>query len=120
MNQMILNQYNEIQTSFGRSVTVLEHKFKDNLLYSQLVGNISRSTFNFIFYEAKRAFDLGSDTFKCGCTIVKTYGLPCTCVISKKIKVDCPIRMDEVFSHWNKLYFEDDGKMKMKNQVFPS
>ena len=49
---MILNQHNEIQTKFGHSITVLEHRFKDNMLYSQLVGNISRATLNYIFYEA--------------------------------------------------------------------
>ena len=32
VNHMILNQYNEIQTTFGRSIRVLEHKFKDNMI----------------------------------------------------------------------------------------
>ncbi|XP_050893614.1 uncharacterized protein LOC127100455 [Lathyrus oleraceus] len=36
-NHMIQNQHNEIHISFGRSITVLEHRFKDNTLYSQLV-----------------------------------------------------------------------------------
>ena len=41
VNQMIQNQHNEMHTLFGQSITVLEHIFKDNNLYSQLVGNIS-------------------------------------------------------------------------------
>ena len=53
VNQMIQNQHNEIQTSFGRSITILDHRFKDNNLYSQLVGNISRMSLNYIFHEAK-------------------------------------------------------------------
>ena len=36
VNLMIKNQHNEIQITFGRSITVLEHRFKDNILYSQL------------------------------------------------------------------------------------
>ena len=112
VNQMLLNQHNKIHTTFGRSITVLEHRFKDNTLYSQLVGNVSRAALNYIFYEAKRASNVGSDSSKCGCTIVKTYGLPCACVISKKMKVDSPIGMDEVSGHWKRLSFDDDGKMK--------
>lgn len=34
MNKMIQNQHNEIQTSFDRSITVLEHRFKDKNLDS--------------------------------------------------------------------------------------
>ena len=49
VNLMIKNQHNEIQTTFGRSITVLEHRFKDNILYSHLVGNISRAGLNYIF-----------------------------------------------------------------------
>ena len=96
---MIKNQHNEIQTTFGRSITVLEHRFKDNILYSQLIGNISRAGLNYIFHEAKRAESVGSDSAKCGCTIVKTYGLPCACVIDAKLKLGEPIRMDEVCPH---------------------
>ncbi|XP_058747057.1 uncharacterized protein LOC131620051 [Vicia villosa] len=86
VNLMIKNQHNEIQTIFGRSITVLEHRFKDNILYSQLIDNVSRTGLNYIFHEAKRGEVVGSDNAKCGCTISKTYGLPCACVIAKKIK----------------------------------
>ena len=39
VNEMLQNQHNEIQTTFGRSKTILEHQFKDNTLYTQLVLN---------------------------------------------------------------------------------
>lgn len=84
VNQMIQNQQNEIQTSLGRSITVLEYRFKDNNLYSQLIDNISRAGLNYIFHDAKRADNVGSDSTKCGCTIMKIYGLPCACVIAKR------------------------------------
>src|ERR1044072_4659273 len=109
---MILKQHNDIQMTFGRSITVLEHRFKGNMLYSQLVGNISRAGLNYIFHEAKRASNVGDDTLKCGCTIVKIYGLPCACVISTKMSGDSPIRMDDDSSHWKRHSFNDDGKMK--------
>src|ERR1051325_6837902 len=111
MNHMILNHHNEMQTTFSRSITVLEHRFKDNMLYSQLVDKIFRAALNYIFHEAKRASNVGDDTSKYGCTIVKIYGLPCACVIFKKMSGDVPIRMNEVSSHWKRLSFEDDGKM---------
>ncbi|XP_050875837.1 uncharacterized protein LOC127079496 [Lathyrus oleraceus] len=112
MNQMIQNQHNVIHTSFGRSITVLEHKYKDNNLYSQLVGNISRACLNYIFHEAKRVDNVGSNSVKCGCTIVKTYGLPCACLIAKKVRLGSSLRMYEVYSHWKRLKFDDDGAMK--------
>ncbi|XP_058725564.1 uncharacterized protein LOC131596844 [Vicia villosa] len=109
VNLMIENQHNEIQTTFGRSITVLEHRFKDNILYSQLIGNVSRVRLNYIFEEAKRGEVIGSDSAKCGCTISKIFGLPCACDIAKKIKLGEAIRMDEVIPHWKRLSFDDDG-----------
>ncbi|XP_050875905.1 uncharacterized protein LOC127079564 [Lathyrus oleraceus] len=96
VNQMIQNQHNEIHTSFGRSITVLEHNFKNNNLYSQLVDNICRAGLNYIFHEAKRVDNVGSDSAKCECTIMKIYGLPCACVIEKRVKLGSLIRLDEV------------------------
>lgn len=112
MNQMIQNQHNEIQTSFGHNITLFEHRFKDNNLYSQLVSNISRTRLNFIFHEAKQADNIGSDSSKCGCTLRKTYDLPCACPISKNVKHDSLIQMNEVFTHWKRLRFDDNDAMK--------
>ncbi|XP_058726465.1 uncharacterized protein LOC131597818 [Vicia villosa] len=53
INLMIKNQHNEIQTTFGRSITVLEHRYRDNILYSQLIGNMSQARLNYIFHEVK-------------------------------------------------------------------
>lgn len=91
---------------------MLEHIFKDNNLYYELVSNISREGLNYIFHEAKWVDNVGSNSPKCGYTIVKTYGLPCACLIEKKVKLDSPIRMDEVYNHWKRLRFDDDGVMK--------
>lgn len=109
---MIQNQHNEIHTSFGHSIIVLEHIFKDNNLYSQLVGNTSRMSLNYIFHKAKWTDNVGSDSAKGGCTIVETYGFPYTYVIAKKMKLSSLIKMDEVCTHWKRLRFDDDGVIK--------
>lgn len=93
---MLQNQHNKIQTTFGWSITVLEHCTKDSTLYSNLVGNVSRAGLNFNFHKAKRAEKTCSDSSKFGCTLRKTYVLPCSCIISKKMKLDALICMDEV------------------------
>ncbi|XP_058783994.1 uncharacterized protein LOC131658747 [Vicia villosa] len=109
VNLMIKNQHNEIQTSFGQRIIMLEHRFKDNILYSQLIGNMSQARLNYIFHEAKRGETFGGDSAKCSCTITMTYGLLCACVITKKDRLGEPIRMDKVTPHWKRLSFDDDG-----------
>lgn len=98
---------------------MLEHRFRDNNLYSQLVDNISRTRLNFIFYKAKQDEKVGFDSSMCGCALRKTYGLPRACLISKKVKLDIPIRMDEVCTHWKMVKFGDNGVMKDgKSNIF--
>ncbi|XP_058766511.1 uncharacterized protein LOC131640124 [Vicia villosa] len=117
IHHMISNQHNEIKTSFGQSITVLEHRFKDNILYSQLIGNMSRFGLNYIFHEAKQGETFDGDTAKCGCTITSTYGLPCACVLSKKVRLGEPIRMNEVIPHWKRLSFDDDGCIEEDSNI---
>src|SRR4051812_1550452 len=107
VNQMLDNQHNEIQTSFGRSKTVMEHRYKGPILFSHLIYNISRTGLNFLFHEANRSETTGTDSSLCGCTIRTTYGLPCACILAKKKILNSPIRMDEVADHWKKLRFDD-------------
>src|SRR3954469_17816905 len=95
VNQMLENQHNEIQTSFGRRKTVMEHRYKGQILFSQLIYNIFRLGLNFLFHEAKRSETTGPDNSLYGCTIRKTYSLPCARILSKKKKLNSPIRMDE-------------------------
>lgn len=108
MNQMIQNQHNEIKALFGCSTTMLEHRFRDNNLFLQLVY----AGLSFIYHETKRAKKVGSNSSKCGCTLRNTYNLPCACLILKKTKLDRLIRMDEVYSHLKRPWFDDDGMMK--------
>lgn len=79
------------------------------------MGNISRVRLNFIYHEAKRAEKTGSDSSKYGFTLGKTHNLSCAFVISKKMKLDRPIHLNEVYTHWTRLKFSDDGVMKDGN-----
>ncbi|MCI17250.1 otubain [Trifolium medium] len=47
------------------------------------------------------------DNKKCGYVLRRTFGLPCACVIARKLRNNLPIRLDEVNSHWKKLVFDD-------------
>ncbi|KAL8534876.1 hypothetical protein ACS0TY_010779 [Phlomoides rotata] len=53
------------------------------------------------------------DPLLCGCTLRKSYGLPCGHEISKFVAEDCPIPVDVVDGFWRKL----DMKPLMRNDV---
>ncbi|XP_058779086.1 uncharacterized protein LOC131653062 [Vicia villosa] len=74
-----------------------------------LMNTVTKAGLNYIFHEAKRGETVGSDIVKCDFIITRMYGLPCDCVIAKKVKLGEPIRMDEVIPHWKRLSFDDDG-----------
>ncbi|MCI69142.1 FAR1-related protein, partial [Trifolium medium] len=48
------------------------------------------------------------DSNKCGCVLRKSYGLPCACVIARKIRNKLPIRLDDINIQWKKLVIEYD------------
>jgi hypothetical protein len=118
--KMLVIQFSDIKTSFGQSLSVKEHRYDDHnsFMYPLLLFKISRKALDFIFHEAKRVVKCGSDPKKCECIIRKSYGLPCACVIAKKIRNRRPIRLDEVNMHWKKVSIEngefvDDGDKKL-------
>jgi len=90
-----------MQTSFGRSCTVLEHIFKDVILYSGLGDYVSRYVLgNIVVEEQSTKETLCMDTKSCGCVIRTSYGIPCACIIAMKIRDNKPIRLDEIHRHW--------------------
>jgi hypothetical protein len=106
---MLSNQFNKIKTSFGQSITGVEHHFKGHFLYSKLIYNISREGLKFIRGEEARSKDCGRNRKKCGCVIKRTYKLSCACLIALKIERKLPIRLDEVNTHWKRLQYEKGG-----------
>jgi hypothetical protein len=108
INKMLINQFTELQATFGRNLSVVEHTFKDHYLYTLLNYKISRAALNHIHREELRVEECGMDRKKYGCLMRRTYGFPCACVIARKMKNKLPIRLDEVNAHWKKLCFIED------------
>ena len=107
IDEMLVSQFGQIQSSFGRSVMVLEHRHV--ILCYGLGGNMSSQAMNFIFVEEERARKtLCIDKKTCGCVQRTSYGLPCACFISMKIRHNKPIRLDEIHPHWHKLYMGEE------------
>ena len=104
MHDMLVFQFTAIQTSFGQSVTVLEHRFKDVTLYSGLGGHVSRYVLDNIALEESRCRGtLCMDKEICGCVQRTSYGQPRACEITTKIFEDKPILFDEIQLHWHRL-----------------
>jgi len=89
IDKMLKNQLGEIQGSFGRSMIVMEHKYKRQKLFSELEGYVSRAALSFIDDQLQRSrtFDFAKED--CGCVQMTTYGLPCACIIAEKRKKIC-------------------------------
>jgi len=100
IHDMLVLQFTAIQTTFGQSVTVLEHRFKDDTWYSGLGGHVSRCALENIALEESRCRGtLCMDKEICGCVQRTSYGLPCACEIATKILEDKPILLDEIHHH---------------------
>ncbi|GAU32028.1 hypothetical protein TSUD_147240 [Trifolium subterraneum] len=108
IHQMLGIQFTEVQTQFGQSMSVEEHKYRDDKLYSLLVFKVSRAALDYIYKEAKIVDNVGMDRTKCCCLMRFNYGLPCACLIAKKLRHKQPIRLDEVYNHWKRLCFNNE------------
>jgi len=109
IDEMLAIQFGEIHSSFGRSVTVLEHRYKDVTLNSGLGGHISRQAMNYIFLEEERARKtLCIEKKTCGSVQRTSYGLSCACFIAMKIRHNKLIRLDEIHPHWHKFYMGEE------------
>jgi len=95
-DKMLKNQLGEIQGSFGRSITVMVHKYKKNKLFSELEGYVSRAALGFIDEELQRSRTFGFAQEDCGCVQMITFGLPCACIIAEKRKKKFLILLDEI------------------------
>nr|ABN06011.1 Ovarian tumour, otubain, putative [Medicago truncatula] len=104
IDDMLLLQFTAIQTTFGQSVSVLEHRFKDVTLYSDLGGHVSRYALDNIALEethCRETLCMNNDI--CGCVQRTSYGLPYACEIATKLLEEKPILLDEIHHHWHRL-----------------
>jgi len=96
-------QFGEIQGSFGRNKTVLEHKYKKIKMMRELEGYVSRRALKFIYDELKRSKTFGFEKEDCGCVQKTSYGLPCACIIAMKSKKNLPLVLDDIYPYWKRL-----------------
>jgi len=112
IHDMLVLQFTAIQTTFGQSVTVLEHRFKDVTLYSGLGGHVSRYALDNIALEESRCREtLCMDKEICGCVQRTSYGLSCACEIATKILEEKPILLDEIHHHWHRLRMGEESNV---------
>ena len=110
IHDKLVFQFTTIETSFGKSVTVLEHRFKDVTLYSGLGGYVSRYALdNIALEESHCRRTLCMDKEICGCVQRTSYGLQCACKIATKIREDKPILLDEIHHHWHMLCMGEES-----------
>jgi len=67
VHDMLELQHTAIHASFQTSIIMLEHRFKGNVLWSNLIQNISRETLHHLVVEYNKALEIGTDKSKCGC-----------------------------------------------------
>ena len=73
IDKMLAVQFGEIQGSFGRNKTVVEHKYKKIKMMRELEGYVSRRALKFIYDEFKcsKTFVFGKED--CGCVQKTSY-----------------------------------------------
>ena len=103
IDKMLKNQFGEIQGNFGRSITVMEHKYKKHKLFFEFEGCVSRAALGFINDELQRSRTFDFAKKDCGCVKMTTYGLPCAFIIVEKRKKKLSILLDEIHPHWQRL-----------------
>jgi len=103
IHKMLVMQFGEIQGSFGRNKTVLEHKYKSIKMMRELKGYVSRRALKFIYDELKRSKTFAFDKEDCGCVQKTSYRLPCACIIDMKSKQKLPLVLDDIYPHWKRL-----------------
>jgi len=110
IHDMFVLQFTALQTTFGQSVAILEHRFKDVTLYSGLGGHVSRFALdNIALEESRYRGTLCMDKEICGCVQRTSYGLPCACEIATKVLEDKPILLNEIHHHWHMLRIGEES-----------
>ncbi|KEH37073.1 hypothetical protein MTR_2g030885 [Medicago truncatula] len=110
IHDMLLLQFTAIQTTFGQSVILFEHRFKDVTLYSGLGGHVSRYALDNIALEESRCREtLCMDKEICGCVQRTSYWLPCVSKIATKILEEKPNLLDEIHHHWHRLRMGEES-----------
>ncbi|XP_028091889.1 uncharacterized protein LOC114292183 [Camellia sinensis] len=93
-------QHTDINSSFKKSLTVVQHQFKPSQ-FKELWGNVSISA---LLVESKRVNSIGIDVEACRCVLLYIHGLPCAHEIADYIRQDRHIPFATIHSHWRQLH----------------
>ncbi|RWR81178.1 protein FAR-RED IMPAIRED RESPONSE 1-like protein [Cinnamomum micranthum f. kanehirae] len=90
------------QASIEQSKTIVQHRF--NILHFQeLCGFVSSYALHLILKEFERSKDVGEVSYRCGCRLRTSYGLPCAHEQSIYLNNGRPIPIDSINKFWRKL-----------------
>ncbi|XP_073221248.1 uncharacterized protein [Cicer arietinum] len=105
MNNMIRLQHKRIRASFQKSFYDEEHEHR-NPFYQRLNTFVSTEAQRRIAEEYDKVEWVGTDKSICGCSLRRTYGLPCACELGQYKLMGEPIPLDSVHIQWRKLSME--------------
>jgi len=106
INNMIILQYNEIKSSFEKSIHIVGHTFNVKL-YKRLHGVVSSYALNHIADELGRSMFIGLDTLHYGCILKTTHGLPYAYELDRYALYCIPLQ--SIHMCWTTLSFNDMG-----------
>jgi len=64
---------------------------------------------HFIVDNTGRIVSYGTYKYKYGWLIRVTYEILCACRIHKKMNLNMPILLNEIYDHWKRLWLDDDN-----------
>ncbi|GAU11794.1 hypothetical protein TSUD_75450 [Trifolium subterraneum] len=107
IHHMLGLQFTEVQTQFGQSMSVEEHRYRDVRLYSLLPFKVSRAALDYIYQEAKRVDNV--DSMKYTFT-----GRGCVSMLKKAVETSRKIIHARQSGKQLRLKTSDEG---MKNEI---
>ncbi|XP_038695515.1 PKS-NRPS hybrid synthetase CHGG_01239-like [Tripterygium wilfordii] len=102
IHQVIFSQDIVIKASIERSRTIIQHRFNMPHL-RDLCGFVSIEVLNLMLIEFERSKDVGQITYKCGCHLRRSYGLPCAHEQAMYVSEGHTIPLDAIDKFWRKL-----------------
>lgn len=104
-NRIMEIQIIEIKASMEQSKTRHAVRRRDRVLFSQIIGRVSRKALEIISAELirGRVSDIGTDPEACGCYYRRTHGIPCAHELNLTIENGGPILLSDIHEFWKKL-----------------
>jgi len=102
IHTLLYLQHIEIKASVEKNINLVLHNFKSSQ-FKFLRGVVSIAALNKIVEELKRSNIVDADDITCKYILRKTHGLPCAHELAEYDRVNMPVLLDSIDSHWRKL-----------------